>query len=250
MRFTSDKTGNRLPFAPDRYPMPNSRRQFLRHAAGLSLTAAAASVASGVWQSADADDAPPVRPPGALKEDDFLATCIRCMRCVDACPNHAIKSLPTSAGAHRAGTPYLKPREQACMLCSRIEGDYLRCTEVCPSGALQPILKTIDHVRRNVQMGVAKIDFNLCYSYNNYTCGTCVYACPLQGIALRAGLWERPIVNEEACIGCGLCERACIRYPQAIRVQPVPRNAPNRVAVNNAKTSPTLAPKRGPHHNA
>lgn len=109
------------------------------------------------------------------------------------------------------------------MLCSRVEGEYLRCTEVCPSGALRPILKSLGSIRDNVQMGVAKIDLNLCYSYNNYTCGTCVYACPLQGVAIRAGLWERPVVNEEACIGCGLCERACIRYPQAIRVEPVRR---------------------------
>ena len=31
------------------------------------------------------------------------------------------------------------------------------------------------------------------------------------------------VLIEEPCIGSGLCERACIRYPQAIRIQPVPR---------------------------
>ena len=27
-----------------------------------------------------------LRPPAALKEDDFLATCIKCGMCVEACP--------------------------------------------------------------------------------------------------------------------------------------------------------------------
>jgi NAD-dependent dihydropyrimidine dehydrogenase PreA subunit len=42
--------------------------------------------------------------------------------------------------------------------------------------------------------------------------------------AIKLGLWERPVINEEVCIGCGLCERACIRYPQAIRIEPRRRN--------------------------
>jgi MauM/NapG family ferredoxin protein len=200
------------------------RRSFLKNVAGISAASAAAVCVTGAFQGTADAEAAPIRPPGALPENDFVSTCIRCMRCVDACPNQCIKSMASSAGGTIAGTPYIKPREQACMLCSRAAGDYLRCTEVCPSGALQPILKNVDAIRGKVRMGVAKIDFNLCYSYNNYTCGTCVYACPLQGTAIRAGLWERPVVSEAACIGCGLCERACIRYPQAIRVEPIERH--------------------------
>lgn len=213
--------------------MTIDRRTFLRNTAGLGAATAAAACVTGVFQEQATSDSPPIRPPGALPEDDFVATCIRCMRCVDACPNQCIKSMPAESGRQNAGTPHIKPREQACMLCSRAEGEYLRCTEVCPSGALQRVLKNVDAIRGNVRMGVATIDFNLCYSYNNYTCGTCVYACPLQSIAIKAGLWERPVLNEEACIGCGLCERACIRYPQAIRVEPVMRTgdkAPEEVA--------------------
>jgi len=203
--------------------MSIDRRAFLRNVTGIgAASVAAAGVCGALHQPGQATDLP-IRPPGALPEETFLSPCLRCLRCVDACPNHAIKATTTSDGRDVAGTPYIKPRAQSCMLCSRIEGDYLRCTETCPSGALQPIHKTLDEVRAKVRMGVAKIDLNLCYSYNNYTCGTCYHACPLNRTALKIGLWERPQVNEEACIGCGLCERACIRYPQAIRVVPVKR---------------------------
>jgi len=214
--------------------MSINRRNFLRNLASLGAAGCAAVGAIGI-SGGKADAGGVLRPPGALPEDDFLSTCIRCMRCVDACPNHAIQSLPSDAGRESAGTPYLQPREQSCMLCSRVPGDYLRCTEVCPSGALQPIQKTIESIQANVRMGVAKIDFNLCYSYNNYTCGTCYHACPLQGTAIKIGLWERPQVVDEECIGCGLCERACIRYPQAIRVEAVERPDPR---VDRAEEAP------------
>ncbi|MDP7131147.1 MAG: 4Fe-4S binding protein [Planctomycetota bacterium] len=31
------------------------------------------------------------------------------------------------------------------------------------------------------------------------------------------------MLDPDYCIGCGLCERSCIRYPQAITVKPVER---------------------------
>jgi MauM/NapG family ferredoxin protein len=162
----------------------------------------------------------PVRPPGALSEDEFLGRCIRCLRCADACPNNAIVPLDDKFGVERRGTPHIRPRRQACMLCNGEPGGWLRCTEACPSGALRPVKKDVKSIRAQVAMGVAEIDLALCYSYNQWSCGACYRACPLPGEAMTLGLWERPTVNADACLGCGLCERACIRYPQAIRVKP------------------------------
>ncbi len=87
------------------------------------------------------------------------------------------------------------------MLCNGVPGDYLLCTEACPSGALRLTAKNEQAVREHVKMGTAEVDTNLCYSFNGASCGACVRACPLEGVALRAGLWERPIVDAAACVG-------------------------------------------------
>jgi ferredoxin len=82
------------------------------------------------------------------------------------------------------------------------------------------VKKDAESIRRSVRMGTAEVDSALCYSFNGASCGACVRACPFEGEALSAGLWEKPIVDADACVGCGLCERACVHYPQAIRIQP------------------------------
>lgn len=199
--------------------MALDRRAFIKQGSAVGVTISLGAYFAGVGRSQSENVAQPLRPPGSLAEGNFVATCIRCMRCVDACPNQALTPLPENSPAGTGGTPTMEPRKAACMLCANEEGDYLKCTEACPSGALQLIKKNREEITEKVAIGIAEIDFNLCYSYNNWSCGACFRACPLGGEAMTVGRWEQPTVHPDACVGCGCCERACIRYPHAIRVK-------------------------------
>lgn len=72
-----------------------------------------------------------LRPPGALDEHDFLASCIKCGQCVQVCPVEALKPADLSDG-FGVGVPFLEPRRQACDFSC----DVGQCILACPTGAL------------------------------------------------------------------------------------------------------------------
>lgn len=153
-----------------------------------------------------------LRPPGAWPEEAFLDRCIRCGQCGQICPNRAIQFFGLENGLSSLDTPYLIPREQGCILC-------MKCGESCPSGAIPVIPRDADRIVAGVRMGQARVNIGLCYSYQGKTCGVCYRSCPLPDVAMKIGMLEQPEVTDQ-CVGCGLCERACIQMPQAIRVYP------------------------------
>ena len=163
-----------------------------------------------------------LRPPGARSEADFVDACIGCGQCANVCPNKCITLYGMEAGLANFATPKISARARGCTLC-------MACTQVCPTGALQP-LEATEEGKRAVQMGTAVVSEDVCYSFAGRTCGACYRACPLPGEAMTLGLYETPHVYEEACVGCGLCEQACIHMPQAIRVIPAADRKPGAVA--------------------
>ncbi len=169
-----------------------------------------------------------LRPPGALNENDFLKSCLKCGACVEACPYDSL-ILNNSTEDGTLGLPYLKPRIIPCYMCTDIP-----CVPVCPSGALDiKSLQNDDGVMdiNKSKMGVAIIHKETCIAYWGIQCDACYRACPLidEAISLvyekneRTGkhAFLKPVVHSDFCTGCGKCEHACITEKAAIMVLPV-----------------------------
>lgn len=86
-----------------------------------------------------------LRPPGALDEDLFLASCIKCGQCLQVCPPQVVKLAGINEG-FGIGTPYITPRQGGCILCSG-----LPCVLACPTGALDHHLS----LGKDAHMGLA-----------------------------------------------------------------------------------------------
>ena len=87
-----------------------ARRQFLNRFAGAAGGAVLLSLGAGMYaRQASALPAQALRPPGALAEGDFLATCLRCGLCVRGCPYATLK-LAELGQPIATGTPYFDAR--------------------------------------------------------------------------------------------------------------------------------------------
>ncbi len=150
----------------------------------------------------------PLRPPGNMQEYILREACTRCNKCEEVCPADAIFMLDGSWGDAQ-GTPAINPRKSPCVVC---EG--YQCTQVCPSGALQPVYNLAE-----IKMGTAAVETTRCVTYLGQSCDACVKICPVPG-ALFPDSEGHPLVDDYKCIGCGLCVRACPTEPGSIAVVP------------------------------
>jgi MauM/NapG family ferredoxin protein len=148
-----------------------------------------------------------IRPPGAIPEEAFLAVCLRCGICVQACPHNAIEILGAAAGVS-IGTPALANlRKRPCWLC-------MNCGKVCPSKALENISK------EEVRIGLAYIDRERCLSWLGDECKICYVMCPIYNEALVLEGFLKTGVRADKCTGCGVCEHVCVLQTPAIKVLP------------------------------
>lgn len=187
----------------------SDRRGFFRHAFAR-LVQPIADIVENV--STSRPEPARLRPPGAIDEDRFLDTCLRCGACVKACPADAIFPLGRDAAA-AWGTPVIDPDLAPCVVC-----DGLQCTQVCESGALAKLIAP-----HQIRMGLAEVYEALCVRTEGESCTICVDRCPIGAAALHLDGNGPPIVEPSGCVGCGVCQNVCPTAPKAIVVKPSPR---------------------------
>jgi polyferredoxin len=208
-------------------PLPDlKRRRALESVAAGILVLPIVRASTGLAKDYNAGV---IRPPGSLEEQEFLARCIRCGECMKVCPTNAIHPALLESGVEGLWTPMLKMRvgycEYSCVLCS----------QVCPTGAIWKLTESekLGKIETGgaetgkkssgpVKIGTAFYDQGRCLPWAMATpCIVCEEFCPTSPKAIwvqaenvtrhdgAAITVQRPRVDVDRCVGCGICENVC-----------------------------------------
>jgi len=174
-----------------------------------------------------------IRPPGSLEEEEFLARCIRCGECMKVCPTNAVQPALFEAGLEGIWTPMLIMRVGYC------EYNCVLCSQVCPTGAIwklteaeklgnasgqsgAPAGAAVQKPGKPVKIGTAFYDQGRCLPWAmDIPCIVCEEFCPTSPKAIwviketvtksdgSTIVVQRPRVDVDRCVGCGICENVC-----------------------------------------
>lgn len=187
------------PLEPNRRPSSFSRRRLLVGAGGV-----AALLALGVVAVVGRDKL--VRPPGGQDEGRLLSLCVRCQKCYEACPRHVVAPVALEGGLAQMRTPTVDFHESFCDFCEdEVTGPL--CVSACPTEALSLTSEGQAEPATTV-LGEAVITEDWCLAYRLTHCRFCYDACPYEAIELDE--FDRPVVIEDRCNGCGACESVCV----------------------------------------
>jgi polyferredoxin len=156
-----------------------------------------------------------VRPPGALPEEEFLTTCIRCGECMKSCLTNTLQPSLWEGGLAGLWTPKADLRFAAC------EQECNVCGKVCPTQAIRSLgLEEKTHAK----LGTAVLRKEMCLVWaQDKLCLICDEICPYDAIVFRTlDGYRRPFVVASRCNGCGYCEQRCpVEGESAIVVAPI-----------------------------
>jgi ferredoxin len=153
-------------------------------------------------------------PPGSISLDHYFNTCTACHLCVTACPTHVLQPSILEHGVFNILQPYLDNSSAYCTF------ECIRCTEVCPTGAILPL-----SIEKKKVLQIGKTNFvkeNCIVETEGTDCGACSEHCPTKAVIMvpYKNNLKIPEVKNEYCIGCGACEYACPTIPfKAIYVE-------------------------------
>lgn len=127
--------------------------------------------------------------PWQINEDDFIDSCTRCSRCVDACDE---KIIVIGDG----GFPSINFHHGECSFC-------YQCAAACP--------ETLFHTQeQRPWLQVAQFGES-CLAFQRIECRTCGDSCDQQAIhfTLKIGTAASPTLRTDSCNSCGACVSVC-----------------------------------------
>ena len=137
-----------------------------------------------------------------MPEALFQALCTRCGACAEACPYGAVFIFVDGIDA---GTPVMRPDERACHMCD----GFPRASARAEGALVAPDSPDL------CSLGSARILETDCLTFAGPECDPGADLCPPSVEALSMSR-QRPVIDQERCIGCGLCIEACPRSAPAI----------------------------------
>jgi len=153
----------------------------------------------------------PIMPPGSKSIAHFMQHCTACHLCVSVCTTNVMQPAYLEYGVCGIMQPKLNYLQGHC------DFDCNACGQVCPTGAIAPLLL---QEKKLTQIGTVSLNKAKCIVYvKKKHCGACGEACPTHAIfPVKKGLVLFPEIDSDYCIGCGACELACPTKPKAITV--------------------------------
>lgn len=130
----------------------------------------------------------PLRPPWALPEAEFTATCTACHACLPTCPERV---LVRGSG----GYPVFDPGRGECTFCGE-------CEQACEPRALS---RSRDAAPWSLVAGVGEG----CLPLRGVVCRSCREVCGDDAISFPRAAVAAPVIDPERCTGCGACVATC-----------------------------------------
>jgi len=201
----------------NRCETPVSRRGLLAGLGGSVVAGIGASLAVGQTPETKSGE-PPIRPPGSAPEGRFLQLCIRCGQCIKVCPNNVLQPAGFEHGFDGLWTPKVVADWSGC------EPSCNNCGHVCPTGAVRAL--SVEE-KEAARIGLAVVDRGTCLPHaGRGSCQLCVDECRMAGYdaiefvrvggevdangePVEGSGHLAPVVREDRCIGCGLCQMRC-----------------------------------------